>query len=92
MYCDVVWGVFEVGVGCFMFGNYVWYYKDIYLMFSEDIYFIVWFFNYVDFGIFGVGWCIFDVNGEKLMVVNLFGWVFMEVVDNFFWMMDVLFE
>lgn len=89
---DAARGALEAGAGCLTLGNHAWHHKDIYPMLAEDTYPIVRPLNYADPGTPGVGWRTFDVNGERLTVVNLLGRVFMDSLSNPFRAMDDLLE
>lgn len=83
----------KAGARCLTLGNHAWHHRDIYSMMNDEVtYPIVRPLNYSDPGTPGVGWRSFDVNGERLTVVNLLGRVFMEAVANPFKAMDDLLE
>lgn len=83
----------QAGANCLTLGNHAWHHRDIFSMVIDEARFpIVRPLNYSDPGAPGVGFRTFDVNGEKLTVVNLLGRVFMDQVANPFRVMDDLLE
>ena len=70
----------SAGVDCFTSGNHIWDKKDIfeYIETAENLLRPI---NYPD-GTKGVGARVFDVNGEKLAVINALGRVFMPPMDS----------
>lgn len=83
----------QAGAHCMTLGNHAWHNRDVYAMLSDEGRFpIVRPLNYSDPATPGVGYRTFDVNGERLTVVNLLGRVFMDHVANPFRAMDDLLE
>ena len=70
----------EVGIDCFTSGNHIWDKKDIY-EYIDDAKDLVRPINY-PLGTKGVGSQIFEINGQRLAVVNALGRVFMPPVDS----------
>lgn len=86
-------GALAAGVNCMTLGNHAWHHKDIYSMvLDEQKYPIVRPLNYSDPGAPGLGYRTFEVQGERLTVVNLLGRVFMDQVANPFRAVDELLE
>lgn len=83
----------QAGANCLTLGNHAWHHRDVFGMMQDEGRFpIVRPLNYSDPGAPGVGYRTFNVNGEKLTVVNLLGRVFMDHVANPFRVMDTLLE
>ncbi|WP_291426987.1 TIGR00282 family metallophosphoesterase [Deinococcus sp.] len=90
---DAARGALQAGANCLTLGNHAWHHRDIFSMMQDEAAFpIVRPLNYSDPGAPGVGWRTFDVQGEKLTVVNLLGRVFMDSVANPFRAIDALLE
>ena len=68
------------GIDCFTSGNHIWDKKDIY-EYIDEAKNLVRPINYPE-GTKGVGSQIFDVNGQKLAVINVLGRVFMPPIDS----------
>lgn len=86
-------GAVQAGAGCLTLGNHAWHHKDVFSMMQDAAkYPLVRPLNYADPATPGVGFCTFEVRGEKLTVVNLLGRVFMDAVTNPFRAIDDLLE
>ena len=86
-------GAVQAGAGCLTLGNHAWHHKDVFSMMQDAAkYPLVRPLNYADPATPGVGFCTFEVRGEKLTVVNLLGRVFMDAVANPFRAIDDLLE
>ena len=70
----------ESGIDCFTSGNHIWDKKDIY-EYIDDAVNLVRPINY-PIGTKGVGVRTFDINGQKLAVINALGRVFMPPMDS----------
>ena len=68
------------GIDCFTSGNHIWDKKDIYEYIDEADN-LIRPINYPE-GTKGFGSHIFDVNGQKLAVINVLGRVFMPPIDS----------
>ena len=68
------------GIDCFTSGNHIWDNRDIfeYIETAENLLRPI---NY-PYGTKGVGARVFEVNGEKLAVINALGRVFMPPMDS----------
>lgn len=70
----------ESGIHCMTSGNHIWDKKDIY-EYINDVSNLIRPINY-PLGTPGKGSQIFDINGEKIGVINVLGRVFMPPVDS----------
>ena len=70
----------EAGIDCFTSGNHIWDKKDIYEYIDEESD-IVRPINYPQ-GTHGTGSQIFEVNGQRLAIINALGRVFMPPIDS----------
>mgnify|MGYP003290298578 CR=1 FL=1 len=70
----------ESGIHCMTSGNHIWDKKDIY-EYINDVSNLIRPINY-PLGTPGKGSQIFDINGEKMGVINVLGRVFMPPVDS----------
>ena len=70
----------ESGINCMTSGNHIWDKKDIY-DYIDEAENIIRPINYPK-GTLGKGSQIFDINGEKLAVINVLGRVFMPPIDS----------
>ncbi len=68
------------GIDCFTSGNHIWDKKDIY-EYIDEAENLIRPINYPN-GTKGVGSQIFEVNGQKLAVINVLGRVFMPPIDS----------
>ena len=68
------------GINCFTSGNHIWDKKDIYEYIDEADN-IVRPINYPD-NTHGKGSQIFEINGEKICVINVLGRIFMPPIDS----------
>ncbi len=68
------------GIDCFTSGNHIWDKKDIYEYIDETTN-LIRPINYPE-GTKGIGSRIFEVNGQKLAVINVLGRVFMPPIDS----------
>ena len=68
------------GIDCFTSGNHIWDKKDIYEYIDETTN-LIRPINYPE-GTIGIGSRIFEVNGQKLAVINVLGRVFMPPIDS----------
>ncbi len=68
------------GIGCFTSGNHIWDKKDIY-EYIDDAKNLIRPINY-PLGTKGIGSQVFEVNGQKLAVINALGRVFMPPIDS----------
>jgi len=81
--------IFDAGANCITLGNHTWGNKEIHSLLDDPR--ILRPLNY-PLGAPGIGWSTFDVNGERLTVVNALGRTFMEPVDDPFQAMNQLLE
>lgn len=70
----------EAGVNCMTSGNHIWDKKDIY-EYIDDAENLVRPINYPA-GTHGKGSRVFEVNGEKIAVINVLGRIFMPPMDS----------
>ncbi|MCD8378233.1 MAG: YmdB family metallophosphoesterase [Candidatus Gastranaerophilales bacterium] len=70
----------DAGVDCITSGNHIWDKKDIYT-YIENADRLIRPVNYPS-GTPGTGYRIFDVNGDKIAVINAIGRVFMQPIDS----------
>ncbi len=90
---DAATRLLEAGANCLTLGNHAWDHRDIHLLLSQpDKFPIVRPLNYSAPDTPGVGWRTFEVEGERLTVVNLLGRIFMGESANPFTAIDKLLE
>ena len=70
----------ENGIDCFTSGNHIWDKKDVY-EYIDEAENLIRPINYPE-GTRGAGSRIFEVNGQKLAVINALGRVFMPPIDS----------
>ncbi|AFZ68760.1 TIGR00282 family metallophosphoesterase [Deinococcus peraridilitoris] len=81
--------MFDAGVNCITLGNHTWGNKEIYSLLDDPR--IIRPLNY-PLGAAGVGWSTFQVNGERLTVMNAMGRTYMEALDDPFLGTNALLE
>ncbi|MFC4454919.1 TIGR00282 family metallophosphoesterase [Deinococcus sonorensis] len=79
----------RAGADCITLGNHAWHHKEVYGLLDDAR--LVRPLN-LPLGTPGSGYSTFEVQGERVTVVNLLGRVFMEAVSNPFLAMDELLE
>lgn len=70
----------EAGVNCFTSGNHIWDKKDVF-NYIDNADKLIRPMNYPE-GTKGVGYRIFDVNNQKICVMNFLGRIFMQPFDS----------
>ena len=76
----------QAGANCMTLGNPAWHHRDVFGMMQDEGRFpIVRPLNYSDPGAPGVGYRTFNVNGERLTVVNLLGGSWMTCWNGMTW-------